>query len=521
MSKITRHTSKTIKRYDITAIVFCIAILSLGLVIGYFHKVGDFGVETDFYGAYAVQAGNILEGRPYTYQYLPPGYSLLLACVSLVTGDFFVAAKIISAFATGIFGWITYVLLRALFHSRIALASTILLLLALIPYSFLVATDIVGAVAIILPLCILLRRPVLTLNACFLSGILSGVAYLVRTNGLFVILGIVFSLLFINLNQETLGKCLVKVGFFICGVLLITSPWFIYNWQTNGSPLASKVYLQIAAHIYQPGGTNSGTTHIQIASKFHSLGEVVLYNPQKFLLTYLTGILKDNILPLLTQSLSFPAYLFCGSGLLLLLVEFSRKREDLSRRRLTFFLVCFFGYLLLGLTGFVLRYYFFLFPFLFLLVTYFLFQRYIFTALGDVPFFRIAVSWILVLILAVSQSIIAYRKTSSSIASDPIYLLEIADFLRNRSSPHDIIIARKPHLAYLSGLRREFPLAETADDFLLKAREIGARYIVYSDFDASLWPGLKSLRDPSALPKSFKLIYSHKQSHMLLYKIDN
>jgi hypothetical protein len=161
--------------------------------------------------------------------------------------------------------------------------------------------------------------------------------------------------------------------------------------------------------------------------------------------------------------------------------------------------------LLLGLTGFVLRYYFFLFPFLFLLVTYFLFQRYIFTALGDVPFFRIAVSWILVLILAVSQSIIAYRKTSSSIASDPIYLLEIADFLRNRSSPHDIIIARKPHLAYLSGLRREFPLAETADDFLLKAREIGARYIVYSDFDASLWPWTEVLERFQRFTKKFQV----------------
>jgi 4-amino-4-deoxy-L-arabinose transferase-like glycosyltransferase len=495
--------------------------LSLALVIGYFHKVGNFDVETDFYGSYAIQTENIRAGRPYTYQYQPPGYSLLLAAVSFWTGDLFLAAKISSAFATGLFGWITYLLLRVLFDSRIALASTILLLLALIPYSFLVATDIVGAVAIILPLWILLRRPVLTLNACLLSGILAGVAYLVRTNGLFVILGIVFSLLFINLNQETPRKCLVKVGFFICGVLLITSPWFIYNWQTNGSPLASKVYLQIAAHIYQPEGTNSGTTHIQIASKFHSLGEVVLYDPQKFLLTYFKGILKDNLVPVFTQILSFPAYLFCGSGLLLLLVDFSRKRENLSRRRLTFFLVCFFGYLFLGLTGFVLRYYFFLFPFLFLLVTYFLFQKYIFAALGNVPFFRIAVSWLLVLILAVSQSLIAYRKTSSSIASDPIYLLKIADFLRNRSSPHDIIIARKPHLAYLSGLRLEFPLAETANDFLLKAREIGARYIVYSDFDASLWPGLKSLRDPSTLPKSFKLIYAHTPSHTLIYEIDN
>jgi 4-amino-4-deoxy-L-arabinose transferase-like glycosyltransferase len=482
--------------------------------------VGDFGVETDFYGAYAVQAGNILEGRLYTYQYLPPGYSLLLACVSLVTGDFFLAAKIISAFATGLFGWITYLLLKDLFDSRIAFASITLLLISLIPSSFLAATDIVGAVAMILPLWILLSRPILTFNSCFLSGILAGVAYLMRPNSIFLILGIGFSLIFINLNQETLRRCLVRLGLFLGGVLLITSPWFIYNWQINGSPFTNTNYLHIAAHVYHPESENSVTTLNQMALKFNSLAEVVLYNPLKFFLTYFKGILKDNIVPLFTQSLNFPVYLFSGAGFLFLLSELSRMRGNLLRRRLTFLVVCLFGYLLLGLVGFVLRYYFFLFPFLFLLVAYFLFHKYVFAALGYTPFSRIAVSWILVLILAVSQSLIAYRKTSSSIASDPIYLLEIADFLRNRSSPHEIIIARKPHLAYLSGLRREFPLAETADDFLLKAREIGARYIVYSDFDASLWPGLKSLRDSSALPKSFKLIYSHKQSHMLIYEID-
>jgi 4-amino-4-deoxy-L-arabinose transferase-like glycosyltransferase len=521
MSKITRQASKTIRWYDFTAIVFCIAILILALVIGYFHKVGHFDVETDFYGAYAVQAANILEGRPYTYQYLPPMYSLLLAAVSLVAGDFFVAAKIISAFATGLFGWITYLLLKELFDSRIALASTTLLLLALIPYSFLAATDLVGALAVILPLWILLRSPVLTFKACFLSGILAGVAYLMRPNGIFLVLGIGFTLIFINLNQETLRRCLLRVGFFLCGVLLITTPWFIYNWQINGSPFKTANYLHIAAHIYHPESENSETTLKQMASKFNSIGEVVLYNPPKFILTYLKSVLKENIEQLFPQSLRFPAYLFAGSGLLLLLAELSRRRGNLFRRRLTFLVVCLFGYFILGLVGFVLRYYFFLFPLLFLLVTYFLFQRYILAALGYIPFFRIAVSWLVVLILAVSQSISAYRKTSSNLASEPSYLLEIANFLRNRSSAHDIIIVRKPHLAYLSGLRREFPLAETVDDFFVKAGEIGARYIVYSDLEASLWPGLKSLRDPKTLPKSFKLIYAHTPSHTLIYEIDN
>ncbi len=56
---------------------------------------------------YAVQAENILTGRAYTYQHNPPGYCLLLATVTFLTGNTFVAGKVISAFAAGFFGWIS------------------------------------------------------------------------------------------------------------------------------------------------------------------------------------------------------------------------------------------------------------------------------------------------------------------------------------------------------------------------------------------------------------------------------
>ena len=144
------HESKTTQRHDIAAIILCFGVLILGLTIGYFHQVGGFGVETDFYGAYAPQAENIMAGRPYTYQHNPPGYSLLLAAASFLTDDLFVAGKIISAFATALFGWITYILFKALFDSRIALVSAMLSLLALIPHSFVAATDMIGALMMLL-----------------------------------------------------------------------------------------------------------------------------------------------------------------------------------------------------------------------------------------------------------------------------------------------------------------------------------------------------------------------------------
>lgn len=130
-------------------------ILALGL--GTQHQVGTFGVETDFYGAYEVQARNLLEGIAYTDQHNPPGYSILLAAVTIILGDAFTAAKFISAIAVSGFAGCTYQLIKVLYSPQIALGTTLLLLIALIPYSFIAATDTVGALTIALPLLILLN----------------------------------------------------------------------------------------------------------------------------------------------------------------------------------------------------------------------------------------------------------------------------------------------------------------------------------------------------------------------------
>lgn len=514
---------------NIAAIVFCGAILILALVLGSFHKIGTFDVETDFYWRYAVQAENILAGRAYTDRHHPPGYTVILAGVSLLTDDLFVAGKFISAFATVLLGLTTYSLFKALFDSRIALASTILCLLALIPYSFLAATDVVGALLMLLPLWMLFSRPAISLECCLLTGICAAIAYLVRSNAASVILGIGFSLLFINLDQEGVARRLAKFGFFVGGALLSACPWFIVNWKTNGSPFSSTLHLQIAAHFYYPTGDFLETTLRQAAADFRSLLDVVLYDPTTLLWKYLNAILYENITRLSAQVLRFPLYLFAGIGFLLLLL-------DLSRKRLTLLVVCFSGYLLLGLVGFRLRFYLFLFPLLFLLLAYFFFHNSFGRALGyrsgekvtircrgqrraAVPVPSLATSWLCIIILAWFVGIRSYQEIKQTLASEPRYLIELAEFLRKRSTPGELIIVRKSHLAYLAGLTRVFPLENTAEDYLKTARAIGARYIVYSDFEASLWPGLKSLRNAHAMPDGFKLIYTHKPSRTLIYEI--
>ncbi len=120
---------------------------------------------------------------------------------------------------------------------------------------------------------------------------------------------------------------------------------------------------------------------------------------------------------------------------------------------------------------------------------------------------------------ALTTSVAAYIETNLILTSEPKYLLEIAEFLKTHSVNNETIIIRKPHLAYLSNLKPEFPLANTAKEYLAKAKQINASYITYSDYEASLWKGLESLRNPKTLPSQFKLIYTHSSTNTLIYKI--
>ena len=229
---------------------------------------------------------------------------------------------------------------------------------------------------------------------------------------------------------------------------------------------------------------------------------------------YLKKVLYEHPKELALQAIKFPGFLFVGAGLVLLL-------RDLSKRRFVFIGICFLGYLGYGLVFYKLRYHYFLFPCLFLLPCYFLFQKYVFTVLGCVPVLKIPVSWLIIITLAGSASFRAYRQTRGILDDEPRHLIEMAEFVKSRSSPNEIIIARKPHLPYLSGLKRAFPELHTSDEYLEKAREMGARYLLYTEREAALWTPLNSFSDPNAIPEGFELIYRHVSTNSLLYEIDS
>jgi len=501
--------------YDVLAVVCCIATGILALALGHLHQVGNWGVETDFYGAYAPQALNILSGEPYTYPHYPPGYMVVLAGTSLVTHDLFTAAKIISALATACFGWLSYVLARALFDRRLAFVSMLFVLLALLPHSFLAATDMLANLCLLLPLWIFLRGKA-TATVCLQAGLAAGLAYLIRYNAVFVIAGIPIALILINPDNESLKHRIVKSSVYLFSAFIVMLPWLIANWWMNGSPFSNDLHRDVALHFYHPQSEGFGA-HIEteMGTRFSWLGEVLSYDPVKMLRRFVEDVLYNNVLKLTLNVIKFPAFLFVGAGLLLSL-------RYPTRRYLTFLVVCGLGYFLHGLGPYTERFYLFLFPLLFLCV-------------AVVPFYgdetsspfrahilnkRLHLGWVVVGFLLVASAYMSYGVTSRLLNSDPKHLLELAEVLKVRSSPDDVIMAIKPHIGYLTNLKVvSAAVADSGDLYDQKMREQKVRYIVYSGDEAKYWEGLKALSDPAHVPKSFRLIYEHGPTETLVYEI--
>lgn len=510
-------------------IIFSLIVLLLAVTIGSFRNVGTFSVESDFYGVYAVQIERILNGDIYSYQHNPPGYCLLLAGVSIFFGNSFVAAKVVSAISLALLTWVIYALMKIIVSYKLAFCCTVLSVITLFPASFLAAMDLVSTLVILLPICLFLRSSILTNKTVFICGTLAGFAYLFRTNAIFVPIGIILSILLINFQPKTFWKPLIKVSFFMGGFILIITPWLTYNLQINGSLFSSTAYLQIAANFYHPEGDYSITSLAEMGMKFNSLTEVILHHPLHILRKYTQEVLFFNIpklfipLSLINQFpviIIFPLF-WVKTGLFLILNELINHHNRLySQKSIAFFMIFLFGYLLLGLVSFHRRYYFFIYPCIFL------FKLYPFIKLNSCklrqfnPLAKQIFTYFFIFSLFAGVTLASGIETYLTLRDEPKYLLVISEYLKASSSPNEIMIIRKPHLAYLANLTPTFPLANTANEYISKAKEIGAKYIVYSDYEASLWSGLNCLSNPKNLPPSLQLIYHYKPTNTLIYKIN-
>ena len=246
MTSVQQFLSKfpiKLSLYDLLALVTCLCSLLLRI----FFLQFSLAINPD--GTYYVwSARHLLEGKGYTVGYgetpaiRAPLYPLFVAFFFLIFGVNHISAKLVSIVFGSLSIFVLYALVKLTFNNeRTALFSA--LMLAINPF-FLAGTDFFlgGVYREGLSTFIFLLAIFFTIKAknergnytnFILMGLLSGIFYLVRPEGLYLLIFQVlfFSLLFVDQRHVDLIK---KIALTISVTILAILPWLIRDYLTFG-----------------------------------------------------------------------------------------------------------------------------------------------------------------------------------------------------------------------------------------------------------------------------------------------
>ncbi|HEY6571733.1 MAG TPA: glycosyltransferase family 39 protein, partial [Candidatus Eisenbacteria bacterium] len=481
------------------------------------HTIGNYGVETDFYWKYGPAARDLLRGVVSIENYDSKGwgYPLVVAVVSLLGLDIFRAGQLVAILSAVGAAWILYRLHRSLFGPVHALASLCIVLanLVFVQNTYEVGTDMFFLAVSLASVGLLLRSKSPGLWAMAASGLIAGYAFSTRYNGLFLLPGALLLLLAFGVPSgamaQRLRRAALWTGAFIAGAL----PWMIANAIHAGNPLANSNYVNVGYAVY---GEGNWEKFMYGARPIHSLADVVLLDPRRFAGAMIRNF-GDHLWRDLFQLLPVAVGILAAAGALLLW-------RDRPQRRVV-------GYFAFGALCFLT------------LVPVFYGARF---SLPILPFYAALAAWPIVspllgrplapverifpirtfgfLLLLIPLAFGAYGKVADpaygeSVTAGPHELMPAIEFLK--AAPREDgegLLARKPHAAFIAGLRFvPMPEFETPDSLHAIAGRERARYVLVSGAEMAFRRGIRVFAEGDATIPGFQRV--HESPGALVYEV--
>jgi 4-amino-4-deoxy-L-arabinose transferase-like glycosyltransferase len=500
-------------------ILICLIHLSILFYLARQHPIGNFATETDFYHFYAPDAERIAAGQFPTNTYQGPGYPALLALIAKLTGtDLFTIGKWLSVFCSTLCGLMIFLLFQRLFDYLVALGAQLISLVSgeFAQFAINATTDIFFLLLCLSVLVVFINEWLPVQWRLVLAGALTGLAYLTRYNGLFLLVACLVGIILLNLFERSWRGRWALSTILIVSFFVAASPWFYANYKHHGSPFYNTNYLNIATEFYPElvaGKTNQDGTRA-VERQFSSFGDVLRYDPKRLLSHYPVNLfeslrlsVRDN---LVNQWVGWAAVL----GIALALI---RRRS----KPVLFVLISAAIYvLMMALSHWEARYYFFL------MVLYAGFSVYAVSLLSRlVPERRPAVAGVICLALFVALWMMSLaesrRDVNRFLASRPVEVMAARDYLAsiNQQGARLRIVARKPHLPYLS--RNDwvfFPQVKSLDEFRAWVETNQIDYIAIGRRELRERKELTPLGDPKNAPTWLKAVWVHDNPNFILYK---
>ncbi len=480
------------------AAVYAAVALAVQLL---WFPVGDLGTESDFYGDFVVAAQQLRDGEfsVLNYPFKGPVYSFALVgvheVVALAGGDWYRSGVTLNLACAALFVVALYSLLLRSFNRRLAVCATVGVSLAfeLFLHAHKATSDLLFLLLVYLALERLTKRG-WTLGRLAVAGVLCGLAFLTRYNGLIVPLAGVVIVGLVDLDRVARRRRWLGVATLAAAFLVTVAPWYAANYAETGRLLATRNLQNIFVEEFYE--TEAG--EVAPADRPDSLPELVLRDPLRVAGRYLANV-RDHLR--LDLNNCFQAF-----GIALLILGAARLLIYPSRRRhLAFLVLPLLYFLAMSAVYYQPRFAFAAWPGWFAMA---------FVALaGDgvdrparllaAPLDRlsarlprrtglVALSGAALLVFAfqIADIVTAER---FYLARRPLSVLDTAPLLARLAADGTdaVVLARKPHLAHYAGLRYlEYPHELTdAREFLALAVTGGVRFIVYGDIERAHFPG--------------------------------
>jgi len=514
------------KRY--LPLIVCLAHLLALIYLARQHPFGNYATETDFYHLYAPDAERIAAGQFPENTFQGPGYPALLALIGKLTGlsgDLFTVGKWLSVVCAVLCGWLIFVLFARLFGFWVGLGAQLIAIVSgqFPQFSINAATD-VFFLALCLAVLVVLTEGQLPLRwRVILSAALTGAAYVTRYNGLFLLGACLLGIVLLNLFEQPRRPRLKWAALFLAVFFATASPWLIANYNHRGSPFYNTNYLNIATEFYPElvaGKTNQDATRA-LETKFKSFTDVLGYDPVRLLKQYPVNLyesLRDSIrTDLVSQWVGWVAWL----GLLLAFLPAGAARP--SKAVMLVLLAGGLYLLLMAFNHWETRYYFFV------MALYAGFAVYaaarwlqLMRAQGWLRPRAFAAVPVLVVAAMFALSLADSRRdVAEFLAGQPTEVIGARDYLmKTGAAPNTLrIVARKPHLAYLS--RQQwifFPQVRSLDDLHLWVENNHVDYIAISKRELKERKELKALGDPKKAPDWLKAVWINDDPDLILYR---
>ena len=453
------------------------------------HRIGGFGVETDFYAELVPQARALLRGEfsPELYGTKGPVYSIILAIIYLFIREYFFAGLVINFIGAAVFLVTGYYLIKTVFNTITAVFFIIAAAGNFIfqTYTYQAGTDMPFMAFSMLSLLFMFRDD--TIRSLVLSALFALLAFLTRYNGAFLIAG---AILTIFLTGHFRAEGLKRLGIWLGVFVLAGLPWFIPNWIATGNPVNNGNYINVLLEFYGFSSEQfdyENWTEI-VPQGIDSFGDVIMHDPVYFAGRFLSNIGSHFLLDL-RDLIGIRIAVLTVIGIVL----FFFAHPD--RRKLLYLSFGAFYFLILALVFYNARFSLTLIAFYLpvsvwpLTSVRFLPRNRWFSIACGTAIFALTASVAATSLMAVHRDITSPYPQLANMRLLGLSLGEI------ESDPHQKVCAREPHIAYYAGLiPRMMPSQiETVEDLVAFCREQEIRYIAYTSIEYSVRPQFQAL----------------------------